>query len=51
MTLGIGGTSDVLDDVRVTGIGDAEASNTEELTTGSAKIDVVYANKREKSRD
>lgn len=41
MTLGIGGTGDVLDDVRVTSIGDAEAADTEELTTSSAKIDVV----------
>lgn len=41
MDLGIGGTSDVLDDVRVAGIGDAEAADAEELTTGSAKVDVV----------
>jgi hypothetical protein len=39
--LGIGGTSDVLDDVRVAGIGNAEAADAEELTTSSTKIDVV----------
>ena len=40
--LGLGGAGNILDDVRVTSIGDAQAADAEELTAGSAKIDVVY---------
>jgi hypothetical protein len=40
--LGFSRTGDILDDIRVAGIRDAQAADAEELAAGSAEVDVVY---------